>query len=981
MATYFLWGSIALIVVLLLVGFLVGMYRGLKRTSLHILFVLVSVVIAFFVTRPITDAILNTNISYNGTLMPISEYIVQLISDNLVDLSHFDSASEFIKQLPSAVASPIVFIVVMLVMFLIFEIIYLITARISFGSKKKDFSTNKPRRVPGAFIAMAETFMFLLVLFAPITSLTHTYEEIVTTASTSTSTSENAMPTLGDQLSSALPPEVNDAILSFNDSAFGVICSAGGFDDALFDGLSDVKIDGEKINVRKEIITLAGAYDEVAIFVNEVSANNYENLDFAPIKASVTEVVNNNLFKTVLTDTLKDFIVNFDTLKDELGLTDIPEEVVDIIHDLQAKLTEDFDFYTYLSSDILSVLDIADKIITSGTLEEYMSLENVDVENVLNLVVNNEEAVSPSLKSALTLNLVSDTMPRLLELLSTELQKGFENAENIGLNTTLTREDMESMVDSLMSIATELKTLNDQNDIFGLIESDDIVDSILNLNDIGGVLDGMGSILDEARSLKILNFERESVQYNTLDGIVESMGFELLGDDIHVADGTTATLDSYTDFFNHIKTPILSIKDAGLTDILDESVDFDAVLDIIKTEVQADSEFLAKLLMPFYDLEQTSFNGQTLKAMVFDTVIDQLAENLDGFVKLKDGEDTYENYYNKLASIGELLGELSSNTITVTEDSEDKEIDYFDYLMRDDADYIALINDMMATSTGVEDETVMDRVLGILFENSMYSPLYDNIFPQIDAELENITGVKPTTNYSNLAEDSDIYISTIKALLNAIGSDSMASENVTDKLPVIGEILDVLKVSASQGVFDDVFVNIIWYLTGDVIDGNAIYDNINPDSEGIPNPNGEYERIKEYLGVLEENISTGYYNIDYTTTMNELVQVLELANSLSENLGSIDLSDISQIETFVNTFKSTIDELYGDNIALATEVVENACNITTDLLSSEDIETYSDEISTAIDTIFESTESEENRLLAESIKTLLGLSNGVASGI
>ena len=299
--------------------------------------------------------------------MSISEYIVQLISDNLVDLSHFDSASEFIKQLPSAVASPIVFIVVMLVMFLIFEIIYLITARISFGSKRKDFSENKPRRLPGGFIAMAETFMFFLVLFAPITSLTHTYEEIVTTSSTSTSESAT-MPTLGNQLSSMLPPEVNEVIFAFNDSAFGVICSAGGFDDALFDGLSDVKIDGEKINVRYEIVTLAGAYDEVAIFVNEVSANNYESLDFAPIKASVTEVVNNNLFKTVLTDALKDFIVNFDTLKDELGLSDIPDEVVDIIHDLQAKMTEDFNFYTYLSSYILSVLDIADNIITSGTL-------------------------------------------------------------------------------------------------------------------------------------------------------------------------------------------------------------------------------------------------------------------------------------------------------------------------------------------------------------------------------------------------------------------------------------------------------------------------------------------------------------------------------------------------------------------------------------------------------------------------------------
>lgn len=963
MATYFLWGSIGLIVVLLLVGFLVGMYRGLKRTSLHILFVLVSVVIAFFVTRPITNAILNVNINYEGSLITISDYIVRMISENVVDLSHFDSASEFIKQLPGAIASPIVFIVVMLVMFLIFEIIYLITARISFGSKKKDFSTNKPHRLPGGFIAMAETFMFFLVLFAPITSLTHTYEEIVTSSS-STSTSETIMPTLGEELSSAIPPKVHEAILSFNDSAFGAICSAGGFDDALFDGLSDVKIDGEKINVRYEIVTLAGAYDDVATFVNEVSANNFETLNFAPLKASVTEIVKNNLFKTVITDTLKDFIVNFDTLKEELALTDIPNEVVEIIHDLQAKLTEGFDFYTYLSSDILDVLDIADSVITNGVLEEYMALENVGAEEILNLVVNNDETVSTSLKNALTLNLVSDTLPRLLELLSSELQKNFENAENIGLNTTLTREDMESMVDSLMSIANEIKILNDQNDIFALVESEDVVGDILNLNDIGSVLDSLGGVLDEAHSLKILNFERESVSYNTLDGIMESMGFILLGDDVHV-NGTLDTIDTYSDFFNHIKTPILSIKEAGLTDILNENTDFDAILDIIKTEVQSDDEFLAKLLMPFYDLDQTSFNGQTLKAMVFDTVIDQLSANLDGFIKLDEGEDTYENYYAKLASIGELLGELSSNSITVTEDSGEVTYDYFDYILLDNADYFALISDM-------QKKNVIENILTLLFENNMYSPLYGKLFPQIDSELGGITGVTPTTDYNNIAEKSDTYIEVIKALLDVINDESMNGDKITDKLPVIGKVLDTLKVSAESGVFDDVFVNIIWYLTGDVIDENPIYVG--------QQANSEYERIKEYLGVTE--VATGYYEIaSYEEIMNEIVSVIELADRLSTDLGEIDIENPEGVSNFVSTFKQTIDELYGDDITSAIEVIGNASKLANDLLTGDEVSEYGDAIASAIDTAFESDVSDENRELANAIKTLLGVTNGAESGI
>ena len=413
-------------------------------------------------------------------------------------------------------------------------------------------------------------------------------------------------------------------------------------------------------------------------------------------------------------------------------------------------------------------------------------------------------------------------------------------------------------------------------------------------------------------------------------------------------------------------------KEARLTTILDESVDFDAVLDIIKTEVQADSEFLAKLLMPFYDLDQTSFNGQTLKAMVFDAVIDQLSANLDGFIKLDEGEDTYENYYAKLASIGELLGELSSNSITVTEDSGEVTYDYLYYIMKENADYFMLITDM-------QEKNVIDNILTLLFENNMYSPLYGKLFPQIDSELGGITGVTPTTDYSNIAEKSDTYIEVIKALLEAINDESMNSDKITDKLPVIGKVLDTLKVSAESGVFDDVFVNIIWYLTGDVIDENPIYTT-KPDSENLPNPNTEYARIKEYLGV--EDVTTGYYEIaSYESVMNEIVEVIELADKLNTNLGSIELNSSESVSSFVATFKQTIDGLYGEDVASATKVIGNASKLANDLLTGDEVSEYGGEIASAIDNAFKSDVSDENRELANAIKALLGVTNGAESGI
>lgn len=991
MATYFLWGSIGLIVLALLIGFLVGVYRGLKRSATHVLFVVASVIIAFFVTRPITDAILNVNIDYNGATMAIKDYIVQMISENFVDLSHFDSTSEFIRQLPSAVASPIVFIVVMVLMFLLFEIIYLIVARISFGSKKKDFSSNKPRRIPGGFIAMAETFMFLLVLFAPITSLTQTYEEIVSasTAQGASTSETSSMPTIGEQLSSMLPAEVNEAILSFNDSAFGVICSAGGFDDALFDGLSDVKIDGEKINVREEILNLASTYDEVAVFVNSVNANNFSNLNFTPLKDSLNAIISNNLFKTVITDTLKDFIVNYDALAEELNLSEsIPQEVTDIIHDLQLKITDEFDFYEYLSSDLLNALDIVDNVIKSGTLEAFMQLEDADIESILNIIVTKKDTVAPALKTALNLNLVTDTLPRLVDILSAQMQNMIENNPDFSLNGDLTTDDKNEMVDVVMNAAEEIKTFSDNgNDIFGLLNNDNIISALLDMPDLDEIIDSLGEMLDNVSGLEIFTTTNGTETVNAFQTIIEGMGLTLLGDEVSVvgASGeiTTKEITSYSDFFAQIKGTVLAIKNTdGLGDMISGG-DFSELLDVVKTKVQEDEEFIANILMPFYELETASVNGASFKEMIFDNVTSELSSGLSSFITLNS--TSYTDYRTDLISLGSLIKELARGTIDVEEDSETVTYDYFDYLTSGNADLFTLITDMLNTNV-TTDVTALDNVLNILFANDMYAPLNDTIFTTFDEQIEGITGVNPASNIDNLYDNNRTsdYISTIKALLNAVTNDAMSGEDMSAKLPIIGEMLDSLKGSAQEGVFYEAFENIIWYLTGDVINS----ENSAKYASGTPYMNGDeetYKRIKEYLAVGD--VANGYYDINYTNTMNELVSVLELADALSTlnlNISGEGPEAISaSIQTFVDNFEAELEKLYEvdaesgltENGKIeATNVITNASSLTNEILTAEQISEYGDAIVEVIDSTFGG-ENEVDQNLANAIKNLLGLSN------
>lgn len=988
MSVYFLWGSIALIVLVLLGGFLIGFYRGLKRSSLHVLFAVVSVVVAFFITKPITNAILGININVDGSLMSIGDYIIQLVSQNLVDLSYFDTASTFIQQLPMAILNPIIFLIILLLVYLVVDIIYLIVARVSFGTKKADFEKHKPWRWPSGAIGLCEAFLFMIVLFAPITSLTYTYEEIMTSPTTAEYVSpegENYLKTIKEYSSSALPETVNEVILSFNDSAIGVICSAGGFDDAMFDGLSSFSIDGESVGVRGELVNLAHTYDEFVVVYNDIMSEDYTNLNITNLKNNLTTLIQNNLFKKVITDTVQDFIVNYENLKLELGITNVPPELEEVIDFMQDKFQDpNFSLYDYISSDLITALDVADNVISDDIMDKFSSLDTSNISAVINFALDEQTLIQTSLNSLLTLNTVSDVMPQLLEFASNALQEQFTNEEGIvvGLNTSANSTDLTSVVSSVFKILNDVDVINEANNnqLFEIFNSENILESILGLNDVEAVIDGMGGILDEASSLSIFNYASGDEQINSFNNVLKIMGIDVLGDEVlanpTIVDGSLVsdemtTINSYTAFFNHIKEPVLTIINSGLTDILNEEIDANAVIEILTEQVELNPNFVADLLMPFYELDKATISGSSLKAMVFDNVKNMLEENLNSFITFEETEDNYVNWYNNLASIGELLSVMSDGNIQVEENS----YTYLEYLMQENqenVDYLTLIKNMQTDGN-------VSELLSIIFKNKMYSPLNDQLFSTFDEMLFEITEVNPQSEAykTNLQAKADTYVSTINTLIETLLSSDMQSENLQDKLLPIGRALETLKVSAKNNVLNEIFVNIIWYLTGDVIGDNPIY-------AGKTTSNEYAEEIKAQLGVTDENIDTGYYEIEsYEEIMQQVLEVVDFAGNLSEALDSVlngapisEENIESYLDTAIDTINSefTTDGKYDETKAL--EVINRASKITSDFVS-EEMQEYSTQISEFLDTkVSESTITEN---LANAIKNLFGI--GAQSGI
>ena len=989
MAVYFLWGSIALIVLVLLCGFLTGFYRGLKRSSLHVLFAVVSVVVAFFITKPITNAILGININVDGSLISIGDYIVQLVSQNLVDLSYFDTASTFIQQLPTAILSPIIFLIILLLVYLVIDIIYLIVARVSFGTKKADFEKHKPWRWPSGAIGLCEAFLFMIVLFAPITSLTYTYEEIMTSPTTAEYVSpegDNYLKTIKEYSSSALPETVNEVILSFNDSAIGVICSAGGFDDAMFDGLSSFSIDGESVGARGELVNLAHTYDEFVVVYNDIMSEDYTNLNITNLKNNLTTLIQNNLFKKVITDTVQDFIVNYDALKLELGITNVPPELEEVIDFMQDKFQgPNFSLYDYISNDLITALDVADNVISDDIMDKFSSLDTSNISAVINFALDEQTLIQTSLNSLLTLNTVSDVMPQLLELASTYLQESFPNEEGIevGLNTSVNSTDLTSVVSSVFKILNDVDVINEANNnqLFEIFNSENILESILGLNDVEAVIDGMGGILDEASSLSIFNYTSGDEPINSFNNVLKIMGIDVLGDEVLanstivdsslVSDEMT-TINSYTAFFNHIKEPVLTIINSGLTDILNEEVDANAVIEILTEQVELNPNFVADLLMPFYELDKATISGSSLKAMVFDNVINMLEENLNGFITFEETEDNYVNWYNNLASIGELLSVMSDGNIQVEENS----YTYLEYLMQENqenVDYLTLIENMQTDGN-------VSALLNVVFNNNMYNPLNDQLFSTFDSMLEEITKVNPQSEAykTNLQANADLYVSTINTLIETLLSSDMQSANLQDKLLPIGRALDTLKVSAKNNVLNEIFVNIIWYLTGDVIGDNPIYADQTPNHDFA-------DEIKAQIGIAEDEIDTGYYEVEsYAEIMQPVLEVVDFAGNLSEALDSVlngkpisEENIESYLDTAIETIKTQfVDEEESFNEEKAIEVIERASEITSDFVS-EEMQQYSTQIEELLNSKVSDDTISPN--LANAIKNLFGI--GAQSGI
>ncbi len=900
MVNTIIWSSVGILVLALLIGLGVGIIRGLKRSAVHIAFLLASVIVAFLLTKTITKAILGITLPIDNGKYTISEYIIFVISKKF-DISAFDSASSFVTNLPNAIVAPVMFLALTIVVYLLFDIAYLITARLAFGKKKEEFKEKKAYRAFGGLVGLFEGLLIVILMFGPISSLTGTYKELTTATSISAEVPIGGLKTVSQHANEILPSKLNEAILTWDKSVCGKLPKVFGLNNALFDNLSSFKVKGEKISLRNEIRHVAYAYDDFVEVYNYAKKGEYTKIKMIYLRTSLDTLLDGNFFEVVVCDSIDKIVSDYENMKTKLPFT--PPQIMDeIVGEISGTFKQKgFDAARYLKHDIMQVLNTFDVVFSNDLITKYNAIpDKNDFIQIMEFVSANNSAVGNAARKIVSLNLVEDSFNVFVNKASTAIEKTFEGKEfEVKLNSAI--ENKSETVDALLNVVDSVIDLNNDINIADILKTTDIVETLTSVESISKTMTKIGTAFDKVRNLEILKHpsqEEGGQTIYTFDNILKNYGVDLLGDEVYLTLDETqkTTLDSYSKFFNFIAGPIDAAKTLGLTDFGKEGVTFDSVLDRILLGLKInDTQLLTRVVMPFYQL-----NAMNLRGLVFDKVVENLRTNvdilsLDELVTLND----YHTWVEEFNNLGDTLNLLNTGKIEGgLSEIEGYDNTYIKYLLTADADLEKVMNAML-------DYERLSGVLNNVFSSKMFAGLTRDVFDILDnkvREMTNTSGVIFESDLTNLEATKENTIQTIEGILKTVLS------NQELQISDFGKVLNLLKVNASNGgqkngVFNNIFMNVIWYLTGDDLTTEQIYKNYIPQT-GETTPNANAEDIKAYLNI------TDYYadNVDYEVLLQEAEKAVDLIKKIKENV-SFEITPENSISNMVSGLEASLADM------------------------------------------------------------------------
>ncbi len=258
----------AIVAVFVVVGVLFGIGRGVKKSGVRLLWLVVWGVILFFLTGVITKAIVNMNIdwahlSYKGSVAhtPV-DYLTLVVSDLAGANANADSIAKLAVALANMLMGSIIFALLFFAAKYIFYPAYALVARLVCGKRVKvKKGEPKPQvnkhRVWGGVVGAVSGLLMSMLVTMPIVGYLNVAQKVDNATKVSSSSGKGILTTrVGEPYTMAVD--------GYNKSAMKYIYRYTGMEflsNAIFGGLSKGTIDGDTIYLNKEVDQLTKAYD------------------------------------------------------------------------------------------------------------------------------------------------------------------------------------------------------------------------------------------------------------------------------------------------------------------------------------------------------------------------------------------------------------------------------------------------------------------------------------------------------------------------------------------------------------------------------------------------------------------------------------------------------------------------------------------------------------------------------------------------
>lgn len=828
------WIVSIVFIVILVIGFFIGFWRGLKRSTASLIFGLVGALLAFFLTPVITNAILGINITVNGTQTSINNYLVEMIKSASEDIEALVNANpnleSFFAQLPSALANVVVFIVLTAVVELIMYIIYKIIASIFLKYKPGA----KKHRITGGVVGTIKTLIIVVFAFMPLSALIGTLNNIMyedtyfveqVQADTTVANAEDGEIIIDDSesedqtgdgqqegeqtteetkvnslIDEYIPSEVKNVISGLENNALIKISKVFGLDNYVFDYLSQVTVDGEKVEVRKEIeniYPMANFVYQLRTFYDEEGLVNLKNADLDRIEKYFNNFVDSGLFQSVLASTVANVIENY---QDYAFIADsqIVQEYGIILDDLKANLsslTTTKEKGEYFASDFKNLFSAFKTFAKSGALDQVKDLSGLN--EILNVLTSDENltVLQSALENVFSMNTIQDSISSVIKVTFEKILN--EEVSDIEDSSNYTDEQWKNLSAKLTSI---LKIVGDINSGFsggleGVIKDPaSILDE--SSETLSATLANVGSLLDELLNIDL--FKTTTGENTTIfDGILTEYKLTLPSGTVLKVDTNESgelvkeevTISSYKELFEFVTPTLITVKDNDLYSIITSGSDAQSLLQTLADKiakndgdtVAGDKYLLHKIVLPLYQIDFTN-------ELIVSNLQSALGEDeIITFVNI----DTIEEWESELNYISSLITKVNTTSVNIGSQEQPNYQTYLQIILS--GDYNTLINNLQ--------EEDVDGIFRPILEAQCTENLKTQVISLINENINSITNRQTEIPTINIADNVDEIISIIKSFISLnkvitsaqdITIDSLVEMNTEDIGNVLNAIRDTL---------------------------------------------------------------------------------------------------------------------------------------------------------------------------------------------